>query len=81
MARRKPDVLRIGSGAGFAGDPKSIGIVTRPISSLDTMQLELAPGGGLAMRIATRNPHAPRSSPKPKPQPPKEKVQPEFDVE
>ena len=74
-------IYRDGKGAGFAGDPKSIGIVTRPISSLDTMQLELAPGGGLAMRIATRNSHAPRSSPKPKPQPPKEKVQPEFDVE
>jgi alpha-glucosidase len=74
-------IYQDGKGAGFSGDPKSVRIVTRPISSLDTMQLELAPGGGLAMRIATRNPHAPRSSPKPKPRPPKDEVKPEFDVE
>jgi alpha-glucosidase len=67
-----------GKGAGFAGDPASVSITTRPVSSLDTVDLHLAPGGGLAMRISTRNPRAPRSSPKPKP--PK-KDAPEFDVE
>jgi hypothetical protein len=62
----------------MAGDPKSLDIVTRPISSLDTMELKLAPGGGLAMRISTKPGRAPvpRSAPKPKPKP-----QPEFDVE
>jgi alpha-glucosidase len=72
-------IYQDGKGAGFAGDPKSIGIVSRPLSSLDTMELKLAPGGGLAMRISTR-PGAlgSRSSPKPKPKP---KPEPEFDVE
>ena len=61
-------IYQDGKGAGFAGDPQAIEIVQRPISSLDTMELQLAPGGGLAMRIATR----PKTKPKPKP---------EFDVE
>jgi len=68
-----------GKDAGFAGDPKSVSITTRPISSLDTMELKLAPGGGLAMRISTRNPAVPGSAPKPKPKRPK--ATPEFDVE
>jgi len=71
-------IYQDGKGAGFAGDPASISIVTRPVSSLDTVDLHLAPGGGLAMRISTRNPHASRSSPKPQP---KNKSKPEFDVE
>jgi alpha-glucosidase len=72
-------IYQDGKGAGFAGDPKSIDIVSRPISSLDSLELKLAPGGGLAMRISTR-PGAlgSRSSPKPKPKP---KPEPEFDVE
>jgi alpha-glucosidase len=45
-------IYQDGKGAGFEGDPKSIEIVARPISSLDTMELKLAPGGGLAMRIS-----------------------------
>jgi alpha-glucosidase len=72
-------IYQDGKGAGFAGDPKSIGIVSRPLSSLDTMELKLAPGGGLAMRISTRTGAlGSRSSPKPKPKP---KPEPEFDVE
>jgi alpha-glucosidase len=71
-------IYQDGKGAGMNGDPKSLDIVTRPISSLDYMELNLAPGGGLAMRISTRPGSAPvpRSAPKPKPKP-----QPEFDVE
>lgn len=71
-------IYQDGKGAGFAGDAKSIDVVTRPISSLDFMELKLAPGGGLAMRISTRPGSAPvpRSAPKSKP-----KSQPEFDVE
>jgi hypothetical protein len=45
------------------------------------MELELAPGGGLAMRISTRPGRAgPRSAPKPSPGK-KTKPKPEFDVE
>jgi alpha-glucosidase len=71
-------IYQDGKGAGMAGDPKSIEIITRPISSLDWMELKLAPGGGLAMRISTKpgNAPVPRSAPKMKP-----KKQPEFDVE
>jgi len=71
-------IYQDGKGAGFAGDPKSIDIVTRPVSRNDTLSLALAPGGGAAIRISTVNPRAPRSSPKP---PPKTKAKPEFDVE
>ena len=61
------EVARTGKGAGFAGDPKSIDIMTRPVSRNDTLSLALAPGGGAAIRISTVNPRAPRSSPKPPP--------------
>jgi alpha-glucosidase len=71
-------IYQDGKDAGFAGDPKSISIVTRPVSSLDTLDLHLAPGGGVAIRVSTRNPRAPRSSPKPKPA---GRSKPEFDVE
>ena len=49
-------IYRDGKGAGFAGDPRSIEIVTRPVSSLDTLDLHLAPGGGTAIRISSRKP-------------------------
>jgi alpha-glucosidase len=71
-------IYRDGKGAGFAGDPDSIEISSRPVSRHDTLSLELAPGGGQAIRIvanprrdASRGP-AKRAKPKP---------QPEFDVE
>jgi alpha-glucosidase len=67
-------IYQDGKDAGFAGDPRSLSIVTRPVSRHDTLQLSLAPGGGAAVRISTRKPHAPRSSAKPQPKP-------EFDVE
>jgi alpha-glucosidase len=70
-------IYQDGKGAGFAGDPASISIVTRPVSKLDTIDLHLAPGGGTAIRISTRNPRVPGSAPKPAPR----KQQPEFDVE
>ena len=71
-------IYQDGKGAGFAGDPAAISIVTRPVSSLDTLDLHLAPGGGTAIRFSTTNPRAPRSSPKP---PPKTREKPEFDIE
>ncbi len=72
-------IYQDGKGAGFAGDPKSIDIQTRPVSRRDALTLDLAPGGGTAIRISTRNPHAPRSSPKTPTS--KKKSKPEFDVE
>jgi alpha-glucosidase len=69
-------IYRDGPGAGFAGDPKSIVIETRPVSRHDTLALELAPGGGQAIRIAA--PGGKRAAKRPAPPP---KPQPEFDVE
>jgi alpha-glucosidase len=70
-------IYRDGEGAGFAGDPRSFKIDSRPVSRQDTLTLHLAPGGGQAIRIATKRSGDPRhSSPKPVPKP-----QPEFDVE
>jgi alpha-glucosidase len=59
---------RDGKDAGFAGDPGSLEIETRPVSRQETLQLMLAPGGGQAIRIASAagTPGA-RSSPKPRP--------------
>ena len=68
-------IYRDGPGAGFAGDPKSIVIETRPVSRNDYLTLELAPGGGQAIRIA-----APGAK-KVRKRPPPPKPQPEFDVE
>jgi len=70
-------IYQDGKGAGFAGDPAAISIVARPVSKLDTLDLHLAPGGGTAIRISTRNPRVPGSAPKPAPR----KRQQEFDVE
>jgi alpha-glucosidase len=71
-------IYRDGKGAGFEGDPGSIEISSRPVSRHDTLTLELAPGGGQAIRIAAnprRNgaPDAARRA--------KRKPQSEFDVE
>jgi alpha-glucosidase len=70
-------IYRDGPGAGFAGDPKSIVIETRPVSRHDTLAIELAPGGGQAIRIAT--PGGKRATKRAAAPPPK--PQPEFDVE
>ena len=47
-------IYRDGKGAGYAGDPKSVVIDTRPVSRDDVLTLELAPGGGQAIRIASQ---------------------------
>jgi len=44
-------IYRDGADAGFAGDPASIEIETRSVSSGDTLTLGLAPGGGQAIRF------------------------------
>ncbi len=72
-------IYRDGPGAGFAGDPKSVVIESRPVSRNDYLTLELAPGGGQAIRIA-----APGGKKAAKPRKPPETPQPgkeEFDVE
>lgn len=71
-------IYRDGKGAGFAGDPASIEISSRPVSRHDTLSLELAPGGGQAIRIATK---PVRKVNRPPATPAKQKPQPEFDVE
>ena len=66
-------IYRDGKDAGFAGNPASIQMDKRPVSRHDTLTLELAPGGGTAIRIAGPGR---MSSPKTRPAP-----KPEFDVE
>jgi len=73
-------IYRDGEGAGFAGDPKSIEISTRPVSRNDFLTLALAPGGGQAIRIATSHPRAVQRRPA-KPAKPAKQPQPQFDVE
>ena len=74
-------IYRDGKGAGYDADGHALEIETRPVSSLDYLQIKLAPGGGQAIRIATDQGRIqPRSSPKPKPKP-QPKPEPEFDVE
>jgi len=66
-------IYRDGPDAGFAGNPASIQIERRPVSRHDTLTLNLAPGGGTAIRIAGPGKiSSPKRAPKPKP---------EYDVE
>jgi alpha-glucosidase len=68
-------IYRDGEGASFDGDAHALAIETRAVTRADTLQLRLAPGGGLAMRISTNlGSLSRRSAPKPPPKP-------EFDVE
>ena len=69
-------IYRDGPGAGYATDGHSIIIESRPVSRHDTLTLELAPGGGQAIRIAAAGGRKPAAAPKKKPAP-----QREFDVE
>ena len=71
-------IYRDGKGAGFEGDPKSIEISSRPVSRHDILTLELAPGGGQAIRFAAK--HA-RGDTRVPAKLPKRKPRPEFDVE
>jgi alpha-glucosidase len=66
-------IYRDGKDAGYEGNPASIEIERRPVSRHDTLTLQLAPGGGAAIRISGP---VHRPSPKPKPKP-----KPQFDVE
>ena len=70
-------IYRDGKDAGFAGDAKSIEIATRPVSRNDLLTLALAPGGGQAIRIATKRA---RTVQRP-PAKPAKKPEAEFDVE
>jgi alpha-glucosidase len=74
--RYQATIYRDGKGAGFAGDAASIEISTRPVSRNDLLTLELAPGGGQAIRIATKREAAARRPPAKQ-----AKAKPEFDVE
>jgi len=47
-------IYRDGADAGFAGNPASVEIETRSVSSTDTLTVQLAPGGGQAIRFAAR---------------------------
>ena len=47
-------IYRDGADAGFEGNPASIEIETRVVSSADTLAVKLAPGGGQAIRFAAR---------------------------
>jgi alpha-glucosidase len=53
-------IYRDGADAGFAGNPASVEIETRPVSSADSLALELAPGGGQAIRFSTQRPRGSR---------------------
>ncbi|HET7810063.1 MAG TPA: glycoside hydrolase family 97 protein [Steroidobacteraceae bacterium] len=49
-------IYRDGKDAGYQGNPASVEIETRRVSSADTMTLELAPGGGQAVRFSVTKP-------------------------
>jgi alpha-glucosidase len=75
-------IYRDGKDASYQGDGHALEIESRPVSRFDRLQLKLAPGGGQAIRIATVDKLAPRSSTKPRTKPaPKPAPKPEFDVE
>jgi len=47
-------IYRDGADAGFEGNPASIEIESRAVTSRDTLTVKLAPGGGQAIRFAAR---------------------------
>jgi len=47
-------IYRDGADAGFEGNPASIEIESRAVTSQDTLTVKLAPGGGQAIRFAAR---------------------------
>jgi len=47
-------IYRDGKDAGFAGDPASVEIETRPVTRGEVLELRLAPGGGQAIRFSTK---------------------------
>ncbi len=49
-------IYRDGKDAGFQGNPASVEIETRRVSSGDTLMLDLAPGGGQAIRFSMSRP-------------------------
>jgi len=51
-------IYRDGADAGFEGNPASIEIETRRVASTDTLTLQLAPGGGQAVRFSTARPRS-----------------------
>jgi alpha-glucosidase len=54
--RYRATIYRDGADAGYAGNPASVEIETREVTSADTLALKLAPGGGQAIRFTTRRP-------------------------
>jgi alpha-glucosidase len=55
-------IYRDGKNAGFDADGHAVEIETRPVTRSDTLTLQLAPGGGLAMRISTKPKPRPRTA-------------------
>ncbi len=53
-------IYRDGADAGFEGNPASIEIESRQVTSADTLVLNLAPGGGQAIRFSTQRPRSAR---------------------
>jgi alpha-glucosidase len=49
-------IYRDGADAGFEGNPASVEIEARQVTSADTLALKLAPGGGQAIRFSTQRP-------------------------
>jgi len=49
--RYRATIYRDGKDAGYQGNPASVEIDTREVSSSDTLTLQLAPGGGQAIRF------------------------------
>ncbi len=52
--RYSATIYRDGADAGFEGNPASVEIETRQVTSVDTLALKLAPGGGQAIRFSPR---------------------------
>jgi alpha-glucosidase len=71
-------IYRDGTNAGFNADGHAVEIETRPVSRHDNLTLELAPGGGQAIRITAKPARSARSVKKARA---KLKPKPDFDVE